>query len=528
MRRRRGLLGLIVVATTVVAACGSVGGGTAGTSKASVLTSAIGVDADTLDPMHSTTAVIENVLQMALENLTTVDESGKVQPQLATAWQESPDSMSWTFTLRPNVDFTDGTPFDAAAVKANLDRNFDPRNSCNSCGVLPKAVKSVDVIDAQHVRLTMSQPIASDVVLGLLSTGNYAFVSPRGIQPNTPGYTRQEVPVGTGPYVFKERVKGDHLTLVRNEGYWGKKPTYTEQVFRVVPDSATREALVRSGQAQMIVGPPVSDLPAMRQDPTVKVLMGGSDRMIFFAINTADNQQPLLRNPQVREALNYAVNRDAIVKSTLFGAAEPATSPVAPSVFGYCAVPNPYTYDPDLARSMLQKANASNLNVTLITPTGRYLGDWQAAQNVANDLKVIGVNVNGPSTMDWPSYVSTILVPPAKATVDLSFLGYAPGFLDASQAMANVFDPNFMPPHGQETTYYDNPAVTALLAKASIEPNRDARAQQYCDAEKQVWNDAPLIFLWVQKYPIVYSSQVTGIGAIPNESFVTTYARPAV
>lgn len=526
--RRRGLLGLIVVATTILAGCGVAGNGTSGNSdQPSILKVAIGVDADTLDPMHSTTATIENVLQMVLENLTTVDQTGKVQPQLATGWQESPDGMSWTFNLRPNVDFTDGTAFDAAAVKANLDRDFDTKNTCALCGVLPKAVKSVDVVDPQHVHITMSQPLASDVVLGLLSTGTYSLLSPRVIQLGTPGYTRQEVPVGTGPYILKERVKGDHMTLIRNEGYWGKKPTYLQQVFMVVPNDATREALVRSGQAQMVVLPPISDLDSLRQDSTVKVLLGGSDRMIFFAIDTVDSAQPLLRNPQVRQALNFAINRDAIVKSTLFGAAIPATSAVAPTVFGYCQVPNQYTYDPDLARSMLQKANATNLTVTLVAPTGRYLQDFQAAENVANDLRVVGVTVNGPSTMDWPTYVSTIQVPPARASVDLHFLGYAPGFLDASQAMSNMFDPNFMPPHGLETSYYDNPTVTALLQKASMEPNRDARAQEYCDAEKQVWNDAPWLFLWVQKYPIIYSSQVTGIEAIPNETFNTVYAQPA-
>jgi len=129
--------------------------------------------------------------------------------------------------------------------------------------------------------------------------------------------------------------------------------------------------------------------------------------------------------------------------------------------------------------------------------------------------------------MDWPSYVGTVDVAPAKASVDLHMLGYAPGFLDASQAMTQMFDPASIPPKGLATSYYDNPTVTALLQKAAIEPNRDARAQEYCDAEKQVWNDAPWIFLWVQKYPIVYSAQVTGIGALPNEMFNTVYAQPA-
>jgi ABC-type transport system substrate-binding protein len=526
--RRPGLLGLVVAATTMLAACGSNGGmaSTIDSQQSSVLTVALGVDADTLDPMRQTTTSVSNVEQMAVESLATLDQNGKVQPALATAWKESADAMSWAFTLRENVEFTDGAPFDATAVRDNLARILDPKSVCPSCGALPRAVKSVDVVDATHIQLTMGVPLAADVVLGLLSSATYGILSPRTIQAGQPGYVKQEKPIGTGPYILKERVPGDHITMVRNQGYWGRRPAYAEQVFKVVPDAATREALVRSGQAQVTVLPPISDLPSLHQDPTVKVLLAPGDRTVFFAINTADSQQPLLKNPQVREALNLAINRDAIVKSTLFGAAEPAASVMAPSLFGFCQVPNPYPYDPDTARSMLQKAGAAGMNVSLIAPTGRYVQDFQAAENVANELRSIGVNVDGPRTMDWPTYVSTIDVAPTKATVDLHMLGFAPGFLDASQAM-NQFDAGQMPPHGLETSYYDNPIVTALIQKAQVEPNRDARAQEYCQAEQIVWNDAPWIFLWVEKFPIVYSSQVTGIGSIPNESYYTVYAQPA-
>jgi ABC-type transport system substrate-binding protein len=520
-------LGLLAAAGFLLTACGTAGNGLgSGGKQTEVLTIAIGVDPDTLDPMRQTTTTVANIVQMVVESLDRVDQSGKVQPNLATSWQEAPDSMSWTFALRTGVAFSDGVPFDAAAAKVNLDREMDPSNICPNCSTLARAVKSVDVVDPSHLRLTMSMPLAADVLLGLISLNNFGMLTPKIIQKGTPTYAQQEQPVGTGPYVLKERVKGDHVTLVRNDDYWGKRPTYRSQLFKIVPDAATREALVRSGQAQVVLLPPISDLPSLQKDPTVNVLLASSDRTVFFALDTIDKQQPLLQNVQVRQALNYAINRDAIVKSTLFGAADAATSPMAPIVFGYCPVPNPYKYDPDQARSLLQKANATGMTISLIAPTGRYLQDWQAAQNVANDLRNVGVNVQGPRTLDWPSYIGTVVVPAAKASVDGHMLGWAPQYLDASQAM-QVFDPGQQPPRGLATSYYDNPGVTALIQKAMVEPNRDARAQQYCDAQKQVWNDAPWIFLWVQKYPIIYSAQVSGIGSVPNESFYTVYAEPA-
>jgi ABC-type transport system substrate-binding protein len=520
-------LGAVSLAGILLTGCGTGGNGAnVGARQTSVLTVAIGVDPDTLDPMRQTTTTVSNIVEMVIESLGRVDQSGKIVANLATAWQESSDAMSWTFTLRAGVTFSDGAPFDAAAVKANLDREMDPKNDCPQCSTLANAVNSVDVVDPGHVRLVMRSPLAADVLLGLVSLTNFGMMSPRVIQKGTPAYPQQERPIGTGQYMLKERVKGDHVTLVRNDDYWGKRPTYKQQVFMVVPDAATRESLVRSAQAQVILLPPVSDLPSLQKDPTVQIDMASGDRAVFFAIDTQDKQQPLLQNVQVREALNYAINRDAIVKSTLFGAGDVATSPLASSVFGYCQAPNPYAYNPDLARSMLQKANASGLAVSLVAPTGRYLQDWQAAQNVANDLRAVGVNVQGPRTMDWPSYLGTVVVPPAKASVDLHMLGWAPQYLDASQAM-QVFDPGLIPPKGLATAYYDNPSVTALIQRALVEPDRNARAQEYCDAQKLIWNDAPWIFLWIQKFPIVYSAQVTGVGSVPNEQFYTVYAQPA-
>jgi peptide/nickel transport system substrate-binding protein len=524
MRAR--LLSAVALASVLIAACGqSSGTATGGPKQGQTLTVAIGVDPDTLDPMRQTTTTIQNIVQMMVETLVRVDDTGKIQPLLATSWTQAPDGMSWTFNLRQNVRFSDGTPFNAQAVKVSMDRALDPANSCPLCGLM-RQVQGVNALDDSHVQFTLKEPLAQDLFLGLLSQVTFGILSPKTVQKGAPAYSDQEQPVGTGPYVFKERVKGDHVTLERNEQYWGTKPAYKEQVIKIVPDAATREALVRSGEAQVIIDPPVSDLPAIQSDSSLKVLLAPDDRTIFIAVNTVDKQQPLLQKPEVREALNYAVNKDAIVKSTLFGAADPMTAPMAPSLFGYCRI-GEYAYDPSRAKQMLQSAGASGMTVKLVSPTGRYIQDFQAAQNIANDLRAVGVNVQGPRTMDWPTYLATeVQVTPDKATQDLGLLGWAPGYLDASQQMVQ-FDPGQIPPKGLNNSYYDNPAVTALIAKAATEKDRNARAQEYCQAEKQIWSDAPWIFLWVQKFPIIYSAKVTGVNYIPNESFNTVYAQPA-
>jgi peptide/nickel transport system substrate-binding protein len=525
MKRR--LLTCLATAGLLLAACGQATptSTTSAPKQGQTLTVAIGIDPDTLDPMRQTTTTVQNIVQMVVQTLVQVNQQGKIEPLLATKWEESSDGLTWTFTLRQGVKFSDGEPFDAQAVQTNMNRVLDPSNTCPLCGIMPKAVKSVEPLDASHVRFTLNQPLASDLFLGLLSEVTFGFLAPRTIEKGTPGYQDQEQPVGTGPYVYTERVKGDHVTLTRNDHYWGPKPAYREQVFKVVPEAASREALVLSGQAQVILSPPAADIPALKSNPAVKVLLAPDDRTIFIALNTTDKQQPLLQKPEVRQALNYAVNKNAIIKSTLFGTADPMTAPMAPSLFGYCQQPA-YQYNPTKAKQMLQQAGATGMTLKLISPTGRYTQDFQAAQDIANDLRAVGVNVQGPQTMDWPTYLATINVPPDQASVDAHLLGWAPGYLDASQQMT-IFDGSSIPKKGLNTSYYDNPQVNALLQKAATETNRQARAQEYCQAEKIVWNDAPWIFLWVQRFPIVYSAKVKGVSYVPNESFDTTYAQPA-
>jgi peptide/nickel transport system substrate-binding protein len=232
-----------------------------------------------------------------------------------------------------------------------------------------------------------------------------------------------------------------------------------------------------------------------------------------------------LQNPTVRQALNYAVDKDAIIQKVLFGAAVPLDAPMSKTLFGYCRV-GTYPHDPNKAKQLLAQAGASGLSVKLMSPTGRYVQDIQAAQAVAGYLRDVGVNVNGPATSDWPSYLATVNVKPDQASTDLHLLGWAPPYLDASQQMEQFYSPRF-PPGGLATAYYKNPEVDQLIAKANAEQDPGQREKDYCSAQKLIWNDAPWIFLYNQKYPIVHSAKVTGVYTIPNEKFVTSWASPA-
>jgi peptide/nickel transport system substrate-binding protein len=478
---------------------------------------AIGIDLDTVDPPQMTTTTVANVVDYSVETLTKLDKSGKTVPGLATSWDLSGDGKTMTLHLRKGVTFSDGTPFDADAVKFNLDRLLDPKVESPQRAPYT-SISSVDTVDDSTVRLNLSHP--DPALPSALSASTSGLISPKSVDQDGNSYKNIVHPVGTGPYEFVKYQQGDQVLFTKNADYWGKKPHYQKVVFHIVPEAATRESLVRAGQDDMAVLPPVADLQQLRQSADTDVLLAPSDRTIFIAMQTPN---PALDNPQVRQALNYAVNKQAIIKNVLFGAAEPMTAPVAPSVDGYCNV-GQYPYDPKKAKQMLADAGAGNLSLTLGTPTGRYLQDKEATDAIAGNLRDVGVDVQ-VRTMDWASYLEATDVPMKQQKFDAHVLGWAPAFLDSSQQMLQ-FRSDQIPPNGLATSLYSNKKVDALSNAATTELNAQKRRSDYCQAWKTVWKDAPWLFLWVQKYPIVYSSDVAGVSYLPNEKFNAVYAHP--
>jgi peptide/nickel transport system substrate-binding protein len=505
-------------ALTLVVGLGALIAATSPAVAATTFRIAVGIDPDTLDPVQMTTTTVGNMVDYVVETLTALDPSGKVGPLLAESWTVSPDGTQYTFKLRLGVTFHDGVPFDAKAVKWNLDRLIDPAVRVPIRAPYP--IDNTEVVDAHTVRVTLKHPFAP--FIGALSWTTSGLVSPGSVDKEGNTYKNYSHLVGTGPYVFKERRKGETITVARNTSYWGKKPYYDSVVFRIVPEAATRESLLLAGQVDLIILPPIADLPALQRNSAVKVLLAPSDRTIFIAINAT---KPMLSDRRVRQALNYAVDKDAIIKNVLFGAADEMDAPMASSLFGYCKV-GTYPHDLAKAKQLLAEAGVKpNTPVQLIHPTGRYVQDKEATEAIAGFLREAGLQVT-LQTMDWPSYISTITAPADKNTTQLHYLGWAPSFLDASQQMLQFLS-SYAPPKGLETSFYKDPAVDKLIEGAERELVPDKRKELYCEASKKVWADAPWIFLWVQRFPIVYSAKITDVSSLPNEKFYALHARPA-
>jgi peptide/nickel transport system substrate-binding protein len=531
----RRLLPLLVAIALVLSACtsgtatpspsaGATASAAASHKTGGTLTLSIGVDPNHIDPSLINAGQGSNIASYMAQTLTTYFYTGKLEGLLATKWSPNADLTAWTFTLRSGVKFHDGTPFTADAVKKSIDRLLDPKLTVVTSNDV-KYVKSVTVVDPQTVTFNLVQPV--HFFPEALSNETSAITSPQSWTAAGNTYEQAENVVGTGPYKLVEYVKGDHVTLTRNEDYWGEKAYYQTQIFKVIPDAAGRETAVRSGQVDVVTQVPAPDLDSLKADSSLKVLLPVGGRNVYMAINTTSSTNAFLKDPKVRQALNYAVDKDAIVKNVLFGAGAVVSAPVSDNAFGYCKL-GPYAYDPAKAKQLLQEAGASNLTVNMISPTGRYLQDIQAAQAIAGYLTAVGIKVNGPATADSAAYQGMVSATPADSKTELFIWSFAPDFPHASQQLGRLLITNSIPPKaGINYSHYSNPQVDALVAKAATDaPNSDQASTDYCSAEKLIWADAPFIILWDQALPTIHSAKVKGVTVAPNAIVNTVYAEP--
>ena len=231
---------------------------------------AIDIDPDTLDPAGQTNPTVSSVVDHLAETLVRWMPDGSIGPGLARKFSASPDGRAFTFELRPDVEFHDGSLLNAEAVALSLQRFLNPLLRVPLRAPFDtNLIDSILPVDPLTLRITLKE--ASRLFLQKLAATELAIVSPAHARAFPDSFN--EEPVGTGPFRFKERRKGESVVLERFDRYWGKHPYYPLIQFRIVPEVATRESLLLANQVELILQPPLSDLPAMQKNATLKVIL---------------------------------------------------------------------------------------------------------------------------------------------------------------------------------------------------------------------------------------------------------------
>ncbi|HLJ59101.1 MAG TPA: ABC transporter substrate-binding protein [bacterium] len=447
-----------------------------------------GTDVESMDPMFTQARFSDNVMLTMFETLVTRDSQMRYQPRLAESWRIISPTV-WQFRLRKGVRFHDGEPFNAEAVKYTINRLYDPALKAPS--FLKGFVKydHIDIVDDYTLNIVMKE--TSPLVLEWLVY--FYMMAPKYYS----GVTEAQAslrPVGTGPYVFKEWIHDDHVTVTANPTYWGPKPKIQTLVFRPVPEAGTRIADLLSGAADIITNVPPDQINRINNssNAAVKTVEGGRD--IFIGMRT---DRPPFNDTRVRQAMNYAVDVDAILKSILSGRGRRMATLV--NAYADPAV-KPYPYDPNKAKSLLAEAgwklqnnvlmkNGQPFSVTMDTPVGRYISDKEIAEATASYLQAIGVQVK-VNPLAWPVYSKKMFedVNPA----DMYLLGLGSSF-DGQDEIRYV-EKDF----GYNPTYWNNAEFEKQydLLNHTVDPKQ--RTPILYKLQEIAHDDAPLIFLYKQ------------------------------
>jgi peptide/nickel transport system substrate-binding protein len=314
-------------------------------------------DIDTLDPHITNRAATRKILIQFTDTLTVIDpKDGTIRPGLAESWDVSRDGKTYTFRLRKNVKFHDGTPLDAAAVKFTFDRTQEPLAAPGVARAFLGPYDGADVVDPSTVRVRLKQPYAP--FLRMVGLSPLAPISPTAVKKVGQDFSRK--PVGTGPFLVKEWVPKSHVTLVRNPDYrWApgtaghQGPAHIEEiVWRFVPEATTRTAVLQTGEATIAEDLSYADVAALEKNSDVRVLRAvpaGTPWTIFPNV-----QRFPTNDPAVRRALHHAINKDAIARVVFHGQSQASGSLIQPPTPGYVPVAKElFPYDPARAKKLL-------------------------------------------------------------------------------------------------------------------------------------------------------------------------------
>ena len=287
-----------------------------------------GGDVVSMDPHKINDMISMSAAAAVYDTLLTRDASGAIAPNLATSWT-AVDDQTWRFELRQDVTFHNGEKLTAETVKANWDRLKDPNSKTTSSGL--QNVTGARVVDNYTVDIVSSGPNPMVPARMCMFAGT---IVPTHYLQSVGADALAAKPVGTGPYRFAEWIKDDHVTLEANPSYWGGAPRLQRVIFKPIPSDATRVAAIQTGEIDVAAGIPPESIAQLSGASGLRVDSVQGQRVMYASM---DGRVKPFDDKRVRQAVNYAVDVDSIIKNVLDGNAQRIAGPIAKDMFGYDA-----------------------------------------------------------------------------------------------------------------------------------------------------------------------------------------------
>jgi peptide/nickel transport system substrate-binding protein len=488
MKRIGHWLALVIIATLLVTACG--GGATttpptqapantqapAATQPPAATTSEITIvlaeDPATLDPQVSEDGNGRAVNENIYETLLTRDAGGELQPLLATEYSQV-DDTTWEFTLREGVSFHNGAPFNAEAVAFSVNRIIDPETASDQVSNF-NTITSAEAVSDNVVRILTNGP---DPILP--ARLNLLMIVEPGHAQGDPE-TFATTPIGTGPYKFVSWSRGVDVTIEKNPDYWGEAPSIDVVHYRPILEESTRLAALQAGEVDLVFGL----LPEQIDSAPVAVHRPGLE---FPMILLHNGEGSVLEDVRLRQAINYAVDKEGIAEAIYGGFAVPAEGQIlTPGHFGYNPNVEAYPYDPDMARQLITEAGYDGAEIVIESEVGRWLKDKELVEVVQGQLDEVGLNVR-INIREFSNYLDVLF--DAENRAPMIFVSHDNSMLDADRTLSGYYSCEGTAPS------YCNEDVTAKINQARTETDVAAREALYQEIVQTARDEASHLYL---------------------------------
>lgn len=483
---------------------------------------AVNVDFTTMDPMDTSDTLSGGVQRLVMDGLFGFDDDMKVIPMLATEYTANEEATQFTIKLREGITFSDGTPWNAEAAKANFDKWGDKSLGLKRTTLLCNILDTVTVVDDYTLDVKLASPFGAFVET--LAHPACVIMSPKVIAEGVQACA--EKPVGTGQYIFKEWIQGDHLTVELNPNWWGydadicggtaladKDAGFKSITLKPVPESATRVAMIQSGDAQIIWPVPDENLEGLKADPNVIV---GQDEGLVVRYLMMNNQKVPFNDKKVRQAINHAINKEAYCAVVKNGNAVPGTSVIAPKL-QYYKGNDPYPYDIEKAKSLLAEAGYPDgfktsllfANTSANMKQGEFLKQQLAEVGIDVELKSLESAIVNEKVQDTDA-------PGAEAEVEMYVIGWSSSTGDADWGIRPLLASESEPPMSYNISYFENEELDGYLKDGLNTADREKRAEAYAKAQDLIWEETPLVCLATDKNSWATSNKMVNVKMFPD------------
>lgn len=441
------------------------------------------------------------------------DGTLEVEPALAESWTISDDGKTYRFKLRQGIKFHDGSDFNAEAVKFNFDRMLKEDHPFYNTGPFPlsfnfSSIEAVNAIDPTTVEFKLKEPFAP--FLSNLAYPTGLIVSPEAVKKYGKEFGRH--PSGTGPFKFTEWQSGQRVVVERNPDYWDGAPALEAVVFRPITDPNTRVAEMMAGGLDVMVEVPPDNLATFKQDANFAVAEQAGPHVWFTILNAKTGP---FADKKVRQAANYAVNKQALVDNVLQGSATVAAGPIPPAFNWVEDKTEAYPYDPEKAKALLAEAGVTNPEITFYVTEGGsgMLDPITMGAAIQADLQAVGFKVK-IETYEWNTFLGRVNTG-LEGKADMAEMAWMTNDPDTVPYLTLRTDA--LPDKGGfNSGYYSNPQLDALLEKARTSNSQAERGKLYGEVQAIVHDDAPWLFVANWKQNAVTAAAVKGLKLQPS------------